>query len=112
MLVLPKEAVITASAALGDIHWSEADLVGVLPRSDLGFRPSVILMGDLQSEAVKAFVIIHDENRGALQVSYMKCDGGCALVDNGRATDLRTGSRGKLGNLNLTVSRSDALAQN
>src|SRR5690606_24863097 len=60
--VFPKEAVISASAALGDIHWGEANLMDVLPRSDLGFRPSVILMGDLETEAVKAYVIFRNQN--------------------------------------------------
>lgn len=110
-LVLPKEAVISASAALGDVHWDEANLMDVLPRSDLGFRPSVILMGDLKSGAVKAYVIFQNENRRALQVSYMKCDGGCELVDDAWTTDLRTGSREKVENVKVTISRSEALAQ-
>jgi hypothetical protein len=108
-LVLPKEAVVSASASLGDIRWSEADLV-TLPRSDLGFRPAVLLMGDLQGDSVKAFAIVSSENLGRLSLTHLKCDdGGCMLDDGAWATDSRTGSRGQVGNLSVTVSQRETL---
>ena len=111
MLALPGEAVIAASAAFGDIHWDEANLKEVLPRSDLGFRPTVILLGNLKSDAVQAFIRFSDESC-ALSINYLKCDGDCTLIDDNWATDLRTGSRrGELSSLSVAVSRTGALAQ-
>lgn len=103
-LVLPQTAVLSLIATLGDVGWTESNL-GPLPRSDLGFRPAVILMGDLDGDSVKIFCALVDGEGGMLSLSRLAClDSGCTLVDGGFGQDFVSGSAGSIGRLAVIVN--------
>lgn len=102
-LVLPQSAVLSLIATLGDVGWTESNL-GPLPRSDLGFRPAVMLMGDLDGDSVRIFCALVDREDGMLSLSRLVCpDSGCTLDDGGFAQDFVTGSSGSIGRLAVIV---------
>lgn len=110
-LVVPATAVTSLSAAVGDLRWTESDL-SPLPHSDIGIRPGVILMGDLQSDSVKIYCMVSNEFAGSLSLAYLKCDdSGCHLNTEAWGADYRTGSQGKVSGIIASVSRAEGSLQ-
>lgn len=106
-LVVPASAVISLSAAVGDLRWTESDL-SPLPQSDIGIRPGVMLMGDLQSDSVKIYCMVSNQFTGSLSLAYLKCDeSGCHLNTEAWGADYRTGSQGKVSGVNAAISRPE-----
>ena len=107
-LVVPATAVVSLSASVGDIRWTEADL-SPLPQSDLGVRPGVILMGDLEGDSVKIFCMVSNRSTGSLSLAYLRCDDSSCDVLNTEAwgADFRAGSRGKVAGVIASISRPD-----
>lgn len=102
-LVMPQTAVLSLIATLGEAQWTESDL-GPLPRSDLGFRPAVILMGDFDTDSVKIFCALVDGEDGMLSLSRLVCqDSGCTLDDGGFGRDFGASSSGSIGRLAVVV---------
>ena len=103
-LILPASAVVSLTATLGNGQWTESN-IQPLPRSDLGFRPGVILMGDIDSNSVKIFCALLNDDIGMLSLTRLACpDSGCVLDDGGFGRDFRTDSSGSISQLAVTVS--------
>jgi hypothetical protein len=103
-LILPASAVVSLKATLGNGQWTESN-IRALPRSDLEYRPAVILMGDIDSNSVKVFCALVNDEIGMLSLTRLAClDSGCILDDGGFGRDFLSDSSGSISQLIVTVS--------
>jgi hypothetical protein len=103
-LILPVSAVVSLKATLGNGQWTESN-IRALPRSDLEYRPAVILMGDIDSNSVKVFCALVNDEIGMLSLTRLAClDSGCILDDGGFGRDFLSDSSGSISQLIVTVS--------
>jgi hypothetical protein len=103
-LILPVSAVVSLKATLGNGQWTESN-IRALPRSDLEYRPAVILMGDVDSNSVKVFCALVNDEIGMLSLTRLAClDSGCILDDGGFGRDFLSDSSGSISQLIVTVS--------
>ena len=103
-LILPVSAVVSLKATLGNGQWTESN-IQPLPGRDLEYRPAVILMGDIDSNSVKIFCALVNDEIGMLSLSRLAClDSGCILDDGGFGRDFLSDSSGSISLLTVTVS--------
>jgi hypothetical protein len=103
-LILPVSAVVSLKATLGNGQWTESN-IRALPRSDLEYSPAVILMGDIDSNSVKVFCALVNDEIGMLSLTRLAClDSGCILDDGGFGRDFLSDSSGSISQLIVTVS--------
>ena len=102
-LILPASAIVSLKATLGNGQWTESN-IRALPRSDLEYRPAVMLMGHIASSSVKIFCALVNDEIGMLSLTRLAClDSGCILDDGGFARDFLSDSSGSINQLAITV---------
>jgi hypothetical protein len=106
-LILPASAVVSLKATLGNSQWTESN-IRALPRSDLEYRPAVILMGDIDSNSVKIFCALVNDEIGMLSLTRLAClDSGCILDDGGFGRDFLSDSSGSISQLAVKVTMAE-----
>ena len=106
-LILPASAVVSLKATLGNGQWTESN-IQPLPRSDLEYRPAVILMGDIDSNSLKIFCALVNDEIGMLSLTRLAClDSGCILDDGGFGRDFLSDSSGSISQLIVKVTTGE-----